>query len=197
MNLSAVLRAALLGLLAAAISPFAGVRASQDTPPPLQAAANPPGLHDFDFLVGSWHVRHHKLKERLLGSHDWAEFDGSCVNFPLMQGWANTDDNVFNVPGGAYRGVGLRSFDPKSSQWAIWWLDGRDPFGDMDPPVKGRFEHGVGNFYASDTLRGKKIRVRYTWSNITPTSARWEQAYSPDEGQTWEVNWTMEFTRVP
>ena len=27
-------------------------------------------------------------------------------------------------------------------------------------------------------------------------SAYWEQAFSPDGGKTWEVNWRMDFTRV-
>ena len=113
-----------------------------------------------------------------------------------MDSWSNVDDNLLNMPGDTYRGVGLRSYDPKSGQWAIWWLDSRNPFGDLDPPVKGRFENGVGSFYADDTLRGQKIRVRFTWSQITPASAHWEQAFSPDGGKTWETNWVMEFVRT-
>ncbi|HTE65485.1 MAG TPA: DUF1579 domain-containing protein, partial [Candidatus Binatia bacterium] len=36
----------------------------------------------------------------------------------------------------------------------------------------------------------------FVWSDITRNSCRWEQAFSPDAGKTWEVNWVMESTRV-
>jgi hypothetical protein len=170
--------------------------ASQDTPKSIQGVANLSGLHDFDFLVGNWQVHHRKLKERLANNHTWDAFEGTLSMRKLMDGYANVDDNVFNTPEGAYRGVGLRSYDPKTAQWAIWWLDGRSPFGDLDPPVKGHFANGVGTFYADDTLRGKPVRVRFVWSNITKTTARWEQAYSADGGKTWEINWTMDFRRA-
>ena len=59
----------------------------------------------------------------------------------------------------------------------------------------GRFENGIGTFFADETFRGQPIKVRFLWSNITPTTARWEQAFSPDGGKTWETNWEMDFTR--
>jgi hypothetical protein len=171
-------------------------QASQDNPQPPAAAPNLAGLHDFDLRAGEWVAHHRRLKERLAGSHEWVEFEGTQSFRILMDSYANEDENVLNMPGGAaYKGVTLRAYDPKTGQWAIWWLDGRDPFGDMDPPVKGRFEKGVGTFYADDTLRGKTVRVRFTWSNISATSAHWEQAFSPDGGKTWEVNWITDFKR--
>jgi hypothetical protein len=182
-------------MLAAALLTTAA-HSSQDNPKPPQAA-DLAGLHAFDFLVGQWQVRHSRLKERLAGSHEWVEFDGTSRNFPLMGGWANSDDNVLEMPGGEYRAVSLRSYDAQTGEWSIWWLDSRFPSGPLEPPVKGRFENGVGTFYADDTLRGKPIRIRFIWSQITPTSARWEQAFSPDGGKTWEVNWRMDFQRVP
>jgi hypothetical protein len=62
--------------------------------------------------------------------------------------------------------------------------------------LHGRFENGVGTFEGDDVFEGKAIRVRFIWSEITARSARWEQAFSPDGGATWEVNWVMRFTRI-
>jgi hypothetical protein len=164
------------------------------------APANRPdnltGLHDFDFLRGTWKARHRVLKERLAGSRAWIEYDGTVTQRPLMGGWGNSGDNVFNKPGGAIRGVSLRAYDPKTAEWVVWWLDGRSPLGAVDPPIRGRFEKGVGRFYSDDTLRGKPISVRVTWTRPTPTTAHWEQAFSPDGGKTWEINWTTDFVRM-
>ena len=69
--------------------------------------------------------------------------------------------------------------------------------GALTAPVVGKFQNGVGVFEANDDYKGQAIRVRYTWSHITANNARWEQAFSPDGGTTWEVNWVMQFTRKP
>jgi hypothetical protein len=179
------------GILAAAISSMAPAQPSYISKP-TQAAASPAGLPDFAFLIGEWSVHHRKLKA---GSHEWVEFDGTCSNRALMDGWANMEEHILNSPTGAYRAIALRSYDSKTGEWAIWWLDGRYPSGPLDPPVKGRFESGVGTFYSDYMNNGKPERVRFIWSHITPTSARWEQALSADAGKTWETNWIMEFRR--
>jgi len=154
------------------------------------------GPHDFDFLVGHWQVHHRRLKERLADSHEWIEFEGTSTTQKVMGGQALTDDNVLDLPAGAYRAVGLRAFDAQTGSWSIWWLDGRMPQGPLDPPVRGRFRDGTGTFFADDTFNGRPIRVRFQWSRITATSCRWEQAFSPDGGATWETNWEMEFRRL-
>jgi hypothetical protein len=153
-----------------------------------------PAVHDFDFLVGTWHIHHRRLKERLAGSHDWEEFEGTSTAWPLLGGAGNVDDNVLDLPGGTYRAVSLRSFDAVTNTWSIWWLDGRNP-GVLDPPVTGGFVDGIGTFIGRDTFGGRPILVRFLWSNISATTCRWEQAFSTDDGETWEVNWIMESTR--
>jgi hypothetical protein len=160
--------------------------------PAKTAAAS--GAHGFDFEFGSWRV-HHRTR-RVSGRDEWNEFDGTCVTRPLMNGAGNVEDHTFNKPGMTTHGVALRAFDPKTSEWAIWWIDGRVPHGPLDPPVKGRFENGVGTFYSDGVVDGKTTRTRFIWSQITASSARWEQAYSADGGKTWETNWIMAFERV-
>lgn len=149
--------------------------------------------HDFDFQRGDWRV-HHQVKRP--EPEGWVEFEGTCRNRGLVDGSANVEENTFFRPAGVTYGIALRTYDAKSRQWAIWWVDGRDPHGALDPPVKGCFENGVGTFYSDHVADGKPMRVRYLWSHITTKSARWEQAISADGGKTWDTNWIMAFERA-
>jgi hypothetical protein len=84
----------------------------------------------------------------------------------------------------------MRSYFPKAKTWSIWWLDGRSPT-QLDTPVVGSFQDGVGLFFADDVLNGQPIKVRFTWTAVPGQDPRWEQAFSNDAGKTWETNWTM------
>jgi len=182
------LATALMGLSAASL-------ATQDKLPPRQGS-DLSGLHAFDLRAGCWTVRNHVLKDRLAGSHEWFDYESTQRLWITMGGYGNMDDNELRKPDGTYYGATVRTYDPKTGTWSIWWFDGRDPSGDLDPPVRGRFKDGVGSFYSDDTLRGKPIKVRFTWSKITATGAHWEQAFSGDGGKTWETNWMAEFSKT-
>ncbi|RSY90771.1 DUF1579 domain-containing protein [Sphingomonas koreensis] len=150
---------------------------------------------DWGFLAGRWTVRHRKLRKRLIGSREWDEFSGTFVNWPTLGGNGNVGDNLMNAPGGAFRGVGFRAWDPATREWLSWWLDGRDP-GKIGTPLRGRFVDGVGTYFSDDEHEGRPVRARVTWSRITGATARWEQAFSADGGDSWEVNWVSNFTRM-
>lgn len=150
--------------------------------------------HDFDFLRGEWHAHHRRLRERLTGCSDWQEFEGTSSMRLLLGGMGHVDDNLLHLPGGSYRALTLRVFDPHLREWAIWWLDARRPHA-LDVPMKGRFDGPRGTFLAEDLLEGRPIRVRFSWDASDPDAPHWEQAFSADAGQSWEVNWTMAFSR--
>ena len=151
--------------------------------------------HDWDWLVGNWDVSHRRLKVRLAGNDEWQEFKGRSAFWRMMGGLANVDDNVVEIPSGTYRGLSLRAFDPATGQWAIWWLDGRNPTY-IEPPVRGGFNDGTGIFMGPDTFNGKPILMRFKWSDTRSARPWWEQAFSPDNGASWEVNWRNWFTRT-
>ena len=149
---------------------------------------------DFDFQIGRWQVAHRRLRERLVNSSDWESFSGTCEMRPVLGGLGNVEDNLLHISTGTYRAIAVRSFDPAAGTWAIWWLDGRNPHV-LDVPVIGRFEDGTGTFLALDDSSGRPIHVRFLWLQTRTPTPRWEQAMSADGGQTWETNWTMDFTR--
>lgn len=150
---------------------------------------------DFDFLMGIWKCRYRYLVKRLADCHDWIEFDGSCAARKILGGFGNMDEADIDLPGGRYRGMSLRTWDPATALWSIYWLDSRTP-GQLFAPVRGGFDKGIGTFFGDDTFDGRAIRVRFLWSGIAREAARWEQAFSLDEGNSWETNWFMDFTRA-
>lgn len=112
---------------------------------------------EFDFLHGQWKVRHRRLQTRLKGADDWQEFDGRVLVWSTLGGIGNVVDNELDLPEGTYRAMSVRSFDPETREWAIWWLDGRSPHM-MDVPVVGGFVEGEGQFLADDQLMEGRSR---------------------------------------
>ncbi len=153
---------------------------------------HPNAAEDFSFLYGRWQVHNRKLVEPLSGRDVWREFEASSVCLPLLDGMSTIDE--MREADGTLMGIALRSFDLARRKWSIYWVAGRD--GLLQPPVVGGFEGNVGTFTGPDTLNGKRIVVRYIWYRDSPEAARWEQAFSNDDGHTWETNWYMAFKRV-
>jgi hypothetical protein len=151
--------------------------------------------HDFDFLAGSWTVRSRRLVRPLSGSTEWVEFDGINRSRPAWNGAANVDEFEANAPSGPLKGMTIRLFDRESRQWRIYWANGARAAIDI-PPMTGGFEKDHGEFYGHETFDGKPIVVRFLWTVNSADCARWEQAFSADEGQTWETNWTWDLTRT-
>ena len=149
---------------------------------------------DFDFWMGRWDVHNRYLRTRLAGSDDWDEFASTSVARPLLDGIGNEDEFRTDYDGG-FIGMSFRFYDPELDRWAIYWADTRRP-GVLDPQVFGSFDGDVGVFQGAAAFEGRPIVMRFTWSEITTPTPRWEQGFSDDDGRTWETNWIMEFTRA-
>ncbi|MEV2215561.1 hypothetical protein AB0H86_29720 [Streptomyces sp. NPDC050997] len=150
------------------------------------------GPHDFDFFHGEWEVRHRRRTDFLDPDSGWEEFWATSRCWSLFDGAANIDE--LDVPSQGWKGLTLRLYDRETEQWSLNWSSSRS--GRLFPPVTGRFEGERGEFHGDDTHDGKEVRVRFVWSGISDITARWEQAFSVDGGETWVTNWVMDFGRA-
>lgn len=164
----------------------------QDTP--VRHPRLPRVSDDFDFLTGSWQVRHRRLldpvRHALGGQSPVVEFDGRQHGRTYFAGAVSVDELTLAEPG--QYGLTFRVRDPRTGQWSIHWVNSRA--GTLEPPVHGGFADGVGTFYGREPLGGHDVQVRFIWSDITATTARWEQAFRIADGD-WDTNWEMTLTR--
>ncbi|HKE43246.1 MAG TPA: hypothetical protein VKB41_01790 [Steroidobacteraceae bacterium] len=170
---------------------------AQTAAPSAQADPAHDGQHDFDWIYGTWKATLKRLEHPLSGSKTWIEYEGTQISRSVWGGRGVMDDfKVDDAKTNTHiNGFTLRLYNPDSHQWHIYWANAKR--GSLDwPPVIGTFKNGRGEFYDQEVFEGHAIFVRYVWSDITPTSAHFEQSFSADGGRTWEANWISDITRV-
>jgi hypothetical protein len=131
----------------------------------------------------------------LTGSKQWVEFDGTSVARKLWDGRANVDEFEADSPSGHIEGMTVRLYNADTHEWSIYWANGNAGAFSM-PPTVGHFTNGRGEFYDHEEIGGKPVFVRFIWQVLSPRECHWEQAFSTDEGKTWETNWTIDSTRM-
>jgi hypothetical protein len=65
----------------------------------------------------------------------------------------------------------------------------------LDVGQVGSFDGSIGEFFARDVWEGTPIIVKFHWDKTNTDEPVWSQAFSDDEGKTWEWNWYMYFER--
>jgi hypothetical protein len=158
------------------------------------AAAPGSSADDFDFLTGSWKIYNRKLKTRLNNCQEWLKFEAATEMKKILHGKGNTDSFVGIVDGQPFEGMTLRLFNPVTNLWSIYWADSTNVT--LDTPVMGSFDHNIGRFYTKDIFDGQEILVQFKWDKTNPDEPVWSQAFSADEGKTWEWNWYVNFFKV-
>lgn len=162
------------------------------TNPRLTSAARD-GQHDFDWDIGTWKTHQRRLLHPLTGSTTWVEYNGTDVVRKIWDG-ANSGVVEADGPSGHLEIFTLRLYNPQAHQWGISFTN--PATGTMGVPSVGEFRDGRGEFYDQEMYNGRAILLRFSISDITPTSCRFEQAFSDDGGKTWEVNFIVTETRV-
>lgn len=162
---------------------------------PAAAPAASDGQQDFNWELGTWDTKLRRLKQPLAGRQEWLDYAGTTTVTPLMGKRANIVEFDVRGPAGRIAGVSLRLYQPATGQWSLHFANLAN--GSMTEPMQGSFRQGYGTFFGEDTLDGRKILVRFLIIPVSPDQWRFEQAYSPDNGKTWEDNWIAVDTRQP
>ena len=149
--------------------------------------------NDFDFWVGKWRIHNKKLKRRLDDCKEWVEFEATGETFKILHGFGNFDQYHATFDGAPFEGMTLRLFNPKTRLWSIYWADSKVVV--LDVPVTGSFDGGIGKFYTRDVWEGQPIIMQFQWDKTDSDRPAWSQAFSTDNGKTWEWNWYMTFSR--
>lgn len=163
-------------------------------PAPAAAQAARDAQHDFDFEIGSWKTHVARLLHPLTGSTAWGQYDGTTEVLKVWGGKANLVQLEVDGPVGHLELASFRLYDPGTGQWSLNVASSRG--GGLGVPTVGGFKDGRGEFYDHETWNSKPIVVRFVITEINPDSIHFEQAFSADDGKTWEKNWIADDTRV-
>jgi hypothetical protein len=157
------------------------------------------GEHDFDFSIGTWQTHISRRLHPLTGSEEWADSVGSSIVRPIWHGRASLGETEADGPAGHLEALSLRLYNPDSRQWNLYYASSGGTTStptSLSVPAIGEFNNGRGEFFDTELFHGRNILVRNIWSDISPKSIRFEQAFSQDGGRTWETNWIAVDTRV-
>jgi len=152
------------------------------------------GQHDFDFEIGTWKTHVSRLRHPLSGSQSWAEYDGTTVVSKVWDGRANLVELEVNGPAGHLEALSLRLYNPAAHQWSLNFTNSAS--GTLGQPTVGEFKGDRGEFYDQEIFDGRSVLVRFVIQKTSADTCHFEQAFSSDGGQSWEVNWIATDTRT-
>ncbi|MGA8618454.1 MAG: hypothetical protein WB660_08035 [Candidatus Sulfotelmatobacter sp.] len=135
MNIKPVRAYLVLCTFAAILQPLEGLarqNSEASKTDPQQASAERDGQHDFDPLIGTWNYHLKRRLRPLTGSNDWVELDGTGVCYKIWDGRAELDTIEVDGSTGHIEGLTLRTYNPQSHQWRLYWANSKT--GIMDPP---------------------------------------------------------------
>jgi hypothetical protein len=111
----------------------------------------------------------------------------------VWNGRAQLEEIEADGPNGHFEDLMLVLYNPSARQFSLRFASGSS--GVLSVPMIGAFKDGRGEFYDQELLGDRAILVRVIWSDITPGTHHFEQAFSDDGGKTWETNFTASLSR--
>lgn len=149
---------------------------------------------DYNFLLGRHSVHHKKLKEKFNNCNEWIDIDGSKNTETILAGIGNVEKHCLPGNDNVVEAIALRLFNLSTRLWSLYWAD--SIVGTLDPPLHGSFQDDIGVFFGKDKFKGEEILVQFQYDKTDAENPVWGQAFSKDNGVTWEWNWFMFYSKI-
>lgn len=188
-----LLIAAMILLMAVGIAAVAQDEMMDNAPLPDPA----PEMRDFDWFLGDWTIVSRTLINA--DTDEWQEETLHSVHTSEMGGHIIFEHFFGPLTGTPFEAWSIRKYNSARERWVQKWFDTSSPgvanwsgtFND-DGEFVGYSEAylDANNEIVGDTA------AREIFSNITEDGFSWRYEQTSDGGATWQITWTLEYTRI-
>jgi len=150
-----------------------------------QKPCSQPVFRQFDFWIGEWEA--FGVKGAKAGDSKISVILDSCV---ILEEWTSANAQQ----GLIYSGKSFNSYNAATKQWQQTWTDNT---GNTTEFLRGEGSDGKIVFYADKVIdpKGKTFMRRLTFTKISEDKVKQFGERSNDGGNTWIIEYDMEYRR--
>lgn len=153
-------------------------------------------MNQLDWFIGEWDIKSRMLMNA--EADEWLEEDLRSTHTYEMGGHIVFEHFFGPLGGEPFEAWSIRKYNSQNSTWQQRWFDTSSPGvaewqGTMQED--GTFIGYAKRFLDTDGNIAGDEAVREVFDNITPDQFSWRYEATSDGGQTWQVQWTLEYVR--
>lgn len=152
------------------------------------------GSHDFDFSRGSWTTELTIIKDPFNKPTEQIHLRGTKVARPVWNGKGWLEEIAADGPNSHWQAANLFLYDPVAGQWSENYVD--SSVGRMESPGIGGYRDGKLEFYSLESVGGRSMLVRGTWTIVSKDLHSYEVARSIDGGRSWHTSFIARVSRA-
>jgi hypothetical protein len=152
------------------------------------------GSHDFDFSRGSWTTELTIIKDPFNKPTEQIHLRGTKVARPVWNGKGWLEEIAADGPNSHWQAANLFLYDPVAGQWSENYVD--SSVGRMESPGIGGYRDGKLEFYSVESVGGRSMLVRGTWTIMSKDLHSYEVARSIDGGRSWHTSFIARVSRA-
>lgn len=152
------------------------------------------GSHDFDFALGNWTTEVTVIKDPFNKPNEQIHMRGTKVARPIWNGKGWIEEIGADGPDSHWQGATIFLYDPTAHQWSQSYVDSSE--GHMEAPSIGEYRDGKLEFYSQESIDGRAMLLRGTWTVISKDLHTYEIARSIDGGRSWHTSFIARVARA-